>query len=182
MSKRLIDSEITRIVAVVGGLADVDKPSVAELEGAVDITCAVAYGSTFGLGASTVVTGKPSVCDASEPQNRGPANITGELTILREGDGDETATTSAYLAAAELLADPGTIFDLVRRGGVATAPASAKPQSEPFVAGDVVEVYRFENDYPQYRSANELGQDADFVVQLFSKGAFNHHATVVAGS
>lgn len=179
---RLADSNITKVVAVVGGVTDINNPTAEELNSAVDITCALVEGYTLGMTASDTRESRRSVCDTGNVANRGAANYEGSLEFFREGDPEATENESAYLRAAKLFSDADIVVDIVRRGGVPDAPESAKPQSEPFVEGDVVEIYGFVTDYPQTRTGQNANADATFTVPLFQQSRFNTRATVVAAS
>ncbi|KMY23318.1 Uncharacterised protein [Actinobaculum suis] len=180
MSSKLVNTDIVRIVAVVGGLRDQAKPTVSELEGAVDITCAIASGYTLGMNASETIQGTQTLCEKAASTRRGPANYAGEFTFVREGDRNAQDTTSAFLKAAKVFKDPDTRVDIVRRGGVATAPDSALPYTEKFAEGQTVEVFGFTTDYPQNRP-DQNGEDATYTVALLPTGQFEHAVKVTAG-
>lgn len=179
MSARLADSDITTLWVVPGGIADIDAgPTVAELESALEITCAVVEGYELGMQPSDNRDSQRSVCDKGNIVEFGAANYAGNLTFLREGDLEATENDSAYLRAAGYFNDRDKRFDLVRRGAVADAPESAKPHDSPAVADDVVEVYGFVTDYPQYRSGQNANSDSTFTVPLGQQSRFNTRAVV----
>ena len=178
MSARLADSDITKIVVILGGVADIENPTAEELNGGVDITCAIAEGYELGMTASDSRDSTRSICDKGNRTNFGAANYSGELTLLREGDADAVETESAYLRAAKFFTDRDIHFDLVRRGAVADSPESAKSHTEPFVAGDVVEIFGFVTDYPAYRTGSGANNDASFVQRLGQQSRFNTRAVV----
>ena len=177
---RLVDSDITKLTVIVGGVADLDKPTVTELAAGKDITCAVAYGYTLGMGQSATVQGALGLCDQKAATRRGDAVFNGDLTILRE-DGQEGNDT-AYANAAEVFADPDVTIDIVRRGGIAQYPEDALPDSTAYAAGQHVEIFRFTTDYPQYRTGQTKGEDATFQVQPLPSEQFRHEVEVVAGT
>ncbi|WP_058120547.1 hypothetical protein [Actinobaculum massiliense] len=179
MSSKLVNSDILRLVAVVGGLKDITKPTVDELENGVDFTCAVVTGYTLGMNASETVQGKQTLCEKAASTRRGAANYAGEFTLVREGDKDATETESAYLRAASIFKDPDIKVDIVRRGGVPEDPKSALPYTEKFKADQTVEVYQFTTDYPQNRP-DQNGEDAAYNVVLLPTGKFAHRAKVLA--
>lgn len=176
---RLVDSDITTLTAVVGGVADPDKPTVAELNAGKDITCAVAYGYTLGMTASATVEGTLGLCDQKAATRRGDAAFGADMTILRADK--EEGNESAYRAAAEIFADPDVTVDIIRRGGIADAPEDAVKNTTPYAAGQRVELYRFTTDYPHYRTGQAKGQDATFQVQPLPTEVFRHDVEVVAG-
>lgn len=175
---RLVDSDITDLTVIVGGVANPDKPTVTELNGGKDITCAVAYGYTLGMGASATVEGTQGLCDQKPPTRRGSAAFSADLTILRD-DGKE-GNDNAYAYAAEVFADPDVVVDIIRRGGIAAAPADAIANTEEYKAGQRIELYRFTTDYPQYRTGQQQGGDATFQVQPLPTEIFRHDVEVVA--
>lgn len=177
---RLVDSDITKLTVIVGGVADITKPKVAELNAGKDITCAVAYGYSLGMGASATVTGTLGLCDQKAPVRRGDAAVNCDLTILR--DDGQTGNESAYHHAAEVFAEPDVVLDIVRRGGIARYPEDALPDATPYAAGQHVEIYRMTTDFPQYRTGQEKGQDATFQVQPLPSEIFAHEVEVVAGT
>lgn len=179
MSARLADSDITTLWVVPGGIADIEAgPTITELTAALNITCAVVEGYELGMQPSDNRDSVRSVCDKGNIVEFGAANYAGNLTFLREGD--IAAVESAYLEAAGFFTDRNKRFDLVRRGGVADSPESAKPHDSAPVAGDVVEVYGFVTDYPQYRSGQNANSDATFTVPLGQQSRFNTHVEIVA--
>lgn len=180
-SARLADSRITKIVAVVGGLADKDNPTEDELAAGQDITCALVEGYTLGMTASDTRNTQRSVCDQGNRQDFGAANYAGDLTFFREGDKEASENESAFLRAAAVFAQPGVQVDIVRRGAVPDAPESVKPESEPFVEGDVVEVFGFVTDYPITRTGQDANSDATFQTVLGQQSRFNTRAVVVTG-
>lgn len=176
---RLVDSDITTLTVIVGGVADPDNPKVSELTAGKDITCAIAYGYTLGMTASATVEGKLGLCDQKAATRRGDAAFGADLTILRADD--KEGNDSAYIAAAEIFADPDVTIDIVRRGGIAAAPEDAVKNTTPYTAGQRVELYRFTTDFPQYRTGQEKGQDATFQVQPLATEVFRHDVAVIAG-
>lgn len=181
-SARLADSDITRIVAILGGVADIENPTVTELESGVDITCAIVEGYELGMTASDTRDSQRSICDTGNITEFGAANYAGNLTFLREGDATATENESAYLRAAEFFNDKDIRFDLVRRGGVADELDSIKSQTDPFVAGDVVEIYGFVTDHPQYRTGQNANSDATFTIPLGQQSRYNTRATVTTAA
>lgn len=179
MSARLADSSITTLWVVPGGIADIEAgPTAAELESALEITCAVVEGYELGMTASDTRDSTRSICDKGNVTNFGAANYAGNLTLLREGDKEATENESAYLRAANYFNDRDKHFDLVRRGGVPDSPESAKDHKEPPVEGDMVEVYGFVTDYPQYRTGANANADATFVQPLGQQSRFNTRVAV----
>lgn len=181
MSARLADSDITTLWVVPGGIADINAgPTIAELESALNITCAVVEGYELGMIASDARDSTRSVCDVGNRTDYGAANYAGNFTFLREGDAEATDNESAYLRAAGYFTDRNKNFDLVRRGGVADSPESAKPHDDPPVADDMVEVFGFVTDYPQYRSGQNANADATFTVPLGQQSRFNTRVAIQA--
>lgn len=179
-SARLVDSQITKVVAVVGGVSDINAPSAAELNAAPDITCALVEGYTLGMTASDTLNAQRGVCDRGNRTDYGAANYAGDMTFFREGDATADETVSAYMRAAAVFAERGIQVDIVRRGAVPDAPESIKPETEDFETGDVVEVYGFVTDYPITRSGQDSNAYATFQTVLGQQSRFNQRATVVA--
>lgn len=176
MSARLVDSDITKLVAVLGGVGNVNSPTITELNAAVaagDITCATVAGYTLGMTGSDTIDGK-SVCDKGNVTNFASANYAGELTFFLESEEDETAATSAYIRAAEFFTTRGIQFDLVRRIG--------KSHEEPFEVGDLVEVFGFVTDYPQYTSGADGNNYATFMQPLGQQSRFSDGKVAVVAA
>ncbi|MDY5159569.1 phage tail tube protein [Actinotignum urinale] len=173
MSRVMVNTDITKIAWLPGGFKDVEKPTMAELSKAVDITCAIVAGYTLGMEESDMVDGERYLCSKGKAKRRGAGNYNGEFTFGREADVSEIEQNSAFLRAAKAFAQPGVVGDIIRRGGVATDPASALPASEAFKAGQTIEIYRFETDYPQYKT-DQNDEDATFTNKLIPTGVFNH--------
>lgn len=180
MSARLADSDITKIVVILGGVEDIANPTLAELNAGVDITCAVVEGYELGMTASDARNSSRSVCDTGNITEFGSSNYAGNFTFLREGDKEATEQNSAYLRAANFFTDRDIRFDVVRRGGVPDALESVKSHKEEFVEGDVVEVYGFVTDHPQYRTGQDGNADATFTVPLGQQSRYNTRATLSA--
>ncbi|MFK5691279.1 hypothetical protein ACI3EY_16600 [Ornithinimicrobium sp. LYQ92] len=181
MSARLADSDITTLWVVPGGIADINAgPTVTELESALNITCAVVEGYELGMTASDARDSARSVCDQGNVTEFGAANYAGNLTFLREGDVEAVENDSAYLRAAGFFDDRNKRFDLVRRGAVPDSVESIKSHDEDAVEGDMVEVYGFVTDYPQYRSGQNANSDATFTVPLGQQSRFNTRVAVQA--
>lgn len=164
MSARLVDSDITTLVVVPGGVKDVNAPTVAEFEGGLEITCAVVAGYTLGMTDSNTIEGR-SVCDKGNTTDYGFANYEGNLQFFLEADAEETAETSAYRRAEEFFTTRGIQFDIIRRIG--------KPHDAPGVAGDKVEVFGFTTDYPQFTSGAEGDSYATFTQPLGQQSRFS---------
>lgn len=173
MSARLIDSDITKLTVVPGGVEDIKKPTVSELEGGIDITCAVVAGYTLGMTGSDTIDGK-SVCDKGNVTNYASANYEGELQFFLEAEEDADDKTSAYRRAEEFFTDRGIYFDLVRRIG--------KSHEDDITEDDEVEVYGFVTDYPQYTSGSGDNSYAMFTQPLGQQSRFSEgKVKVVAG-
>lgn len=179
MSRNMVNTDITKIVWIPGGVKDLTKPTLAELNKGVDITCAIVAGYTLGMEESEMVDGERYLCSKGVAKRRGAGNYNGEFTFGREADEDATEQNSAFLRAANAFANPGVVGDIIRRGGVATDPASALPATENFKVGQTIEIYRFETDYPQYKT-DQNDEDATFTNKLIPTGDFNHSVQIVA--
>ena len=90
----MVDSDVTKLVVVLGGIKDVNKPEKAEIAAGVDITCATVAGMTLGMIGSDTIDGK-SVCDKGNVVNYASANYEGELDFFTEADEDATAHLNA---------------------------------------------------------------------------------------
>ncbi|AIX99774.1 hypothetical protein ART_0176 [Arthrobacter sp. PAMC 25486] len=172
MSARLVDSDITLLIAVLGGVADISKPTVTELTAGVNITCAVVAGYDLGMDASEEITGK-GVCDKGKVVNFGDANYKGSLQFFLEAEDDATAATSAYIAAEEFFTTRGIKFDLFRRIG--------KASDVPITATDKVEGYGFVTDYPQFASGADASGYAMFTQPLAQQSRFTDGKVAVVG-
>lgn len=174
MSARLVDSDITKLVVVPGGVADVNKPTVTEFNEGIDITCAVVAGYTLGMTDSNTIEGR-SVCDKGNTTDYGSANYEGNLQFFLEADEDETAETSAYKRAADFFTTRGIQFDIIRRIG--------KPHDVDGSADDKVEVFGFTTDYPQFTSGAEGDAYATFTQPLGQQSRFSEgKVALVAGT
>jgi hypothetical protein len=170
MSVRLVDQNVTRLIAVVGGLADIHAATAAEINAGVNITCGMAKGYTLGMQESSSVSGNGGVCDEGNTEARGIPNYTGNLQLFVEKDA--TDADSPILRAYELFKDPGVIFDLVRLIG--------KPSTTPVTDGEEYEAYGFESDYIQKMSGTTDGGWLTWPFKLFPTGRFEHAGIVVA--
>lgn len=174
MTARMVDSDVTKLVVVLGGIVDVNAPTKTEIAGGVDITCATVAGMTLGMIGSDTIDGK-SVCDKGNVVNYASANYEGELDFFTEADEDATALESAYIRAAEFFTTRGIKFDLIRRIG--------KPSTVEIDTGDEVEVFGFVTDYPQFSSGSDGNNYLTFKQPLGQQSRFSEgKVKVVAGS
>lgn len=173
MSARLVDSDITKLIVVPGGVANINAPTVAELQGGIDITCAVVAGYTLGMTGSDTIDGK-SVCDKGNVTNFASANYAGELTFFVEADEDETPETSAYKRAADYFVTRDIQFDLFRRIGQSHDVAVKED--------DLVEGFGFVTDYPQYASGADGNNYATFMQPLGQQSRFSDGKVAVVAT
>lgn len=120
---------------------DLDEAlKVADLTGAIDISCMVALnGFTAGFTASDTMS-DPSVCESTNSQTRGASNFQVSIPVFWLLD----PTTGAYVAldnaAYEALKAAGTI--------AAIAVRRHKKAEMPWAVGDIYDIFVFETDEP----------------------------------
>lgn len=116
----------------VGGVADVDSPTPAEINAGVNVTDAIRIdGFDFGPEESDAVDDR-SFGDHASAQYSGFAQFGGSVPAYEPPVGD---TTSVAYQAKEIMGRPRNAFYWVER------IADGKTKSDPAAAGDIVSVY-----------------------------------------
>lgn len=120
------------------GFANYASPTVAELNAGLNLSKAIAWNNySFKTSASTT-TNDPSLADTANVTDRGAVQYGGTLALYYPGTG--TISTDSYALAYAALAQPRTIGYLVIRID------GAKPTTQAFASGDIVDVYLVETD------------------------------------
>ena len=174
MSFRLVDSDVTRLLAVVGGVPDIHHISEDDVDTAIDFTCGVVAGYSLGMQASDSITNVRGVCDRGNVVARGNANYQGSIQIFVEGDPEATAQDSPIIRAKNLFNTSGVIVDIIRLIG--------KPSGTPVTAGEEYEAYRFLTDYLQKQSGSGDSGYMVWQADLLQQGQFEDNGVIVAGS
>lgn len=146
-------------------IADPASPTVAELEAAIDLSCRVMK-SDFRASpvASETISGMNALCETSNASAPGQSNYEVSLTIFRWFDPADPGKMDALGDAAyQALKIKGTHCYFVKR-------ESGKDYSEPFAAGDEIEVYEVVTDNPQ--SPTDLGGYIRRTIPTFVQNAW----------
>lgn len=128
---RFVNSDTRKIVVLPKvGVANPAQPSAAELNGAVDITCALLATYTLGATASDTVS-EPSVCDTANANMPTRDNYAADLTLFRP----TAASNDVYSAAKTALAGKGSEVWIYER------ISDTKGAADAFANGDIVSGY-----------------------------------------
>lgn len=166
---RLVDQGVTRLTWVPGddGIADVNAPTVTELEAGVDLTCQMV--STYEVRADgSDTTSERAVCDTANVDTPTVANYMGRFELFRDWDSDAEEWTSDDVLEWLEYKQPGYF---VRRLGL--------PMTEAYAAGQQVEVYKFMPDHPQIQGGTGTGF-LKATVPMLQQGVFTLKAEVAA--
>jgi hypothetical protein len=166
---RMVDNGVTKLYWVEGDttITDVSAPTVAQLNGGVDITCITV--STYEVRAdASDTTNERAVCETANVVAPTIKNYMGNLVLFR------LINASTFVPETN---DPINVFEFgvvgwfVRRLGSAFDVAWA--------ANDQVEVYKFMSDVPQIQGGTGEGY-LKATVPLLQQGTFDIKAIVAA--
>lgn len=123
---------------------DPAHPTAVEINGALDITCSIAWdGWSFGAQASNQIN-DPAMCDVGTVQTRGLAQFGGNISFFYPYD--YTDTTSPYLDTFLAFEDQWTEgYVIIRADGKKTTGGSPDTD-KPAVTGDIVAIYHVLSD------------------------------------
>lgn len=123
---------------------DPANPTVAELNAALNVTCAIAWdGYSFGSQASTQ-TSDPSWCDVGNTQTRGFAQFGGSISFFYPSN--YTDLTDVYVQTFLALEEPLTVGYLIIRVDGKKTTGGSPDVDKPAVAGDLVRIYKVMSD------------------------------------
>lgn len=132
--------------APLGYAAIPSKPTVAELNAALDITCDVAWdGYSFGTQASNQVS-DPSMCDVGNTQTRGFAQFGGSISFFLPDSYFPVDATNDTQNTFYALEESGAIGYLIIRVDGKKTTAGVGDQFKEAVAGDFVAIYKVQSD------------------------------------
>lgn len=140
--KTLADGRIR--LAFVPALVDMKKPTVAELEAAIDLSCRVLK-SDFRASpaASETIEGMAALCETANAAAPGQSNFEATMTIFRWYDAANLGKHDKVGDAAyQALKTKGTHGYLIKR-------ETGKAYDEEWAEGDEVEVFEIVTDSPQ---------------------------------
>lgn len=166
---RMVDNGATKLYWVEGdtGITDVSAPTVAQLNGGVDVTCIMV--STYEVRAdASDTTNERAVCETANVVAPTIKNYMGNLVLFR------LINATTFVPETN---DPINVFEFgavgwfVRRLGAAYDVAWA--------ANDQVEVYKFMSDVPQIQGGTGEGY-LKATVPLLQQGTFDIKAIVAA--
>lgn len=139
-------------------IADPAKPTVAELNAGINISCAIQTGYTLGFTDSDTDDSK-TICDEGNVQNRGFANYEASLTAFR--DPIDVTNTTVFTTFRDLFKDGRVEGYLVSRQG--------KKAAMPYVAEDYISIFKVTSDYMQ-ESGGESGGPVTVTVPFGQQG------------
>lgn len=166
MPRRVIDQGVSRWAWAVT-LADPSAPSTVELEAAVDLSCLAVTGSSEVRADASDTVSEKAICETANADTPTASNYIGNLVLFRQWDdltGDWDAT------------DPRVVFPragifgfVVIRDGFAT--------DEDWENGQLVQVYKFVTDNPQFSGGSGEGNQK-LTVPLLKQGVMHLDAVV----
>lgn len=172
MPKKMMSPNTTLVWVDEDAVVNPHAPTVAELNGGVNFSCAVVRGYTLNPQASDT-DGTASICDEGNVETPTYANYEGSITLFHESDDKDT--TSVFLIATELFEKKGARGYIYRRIGFKS--------NIPFAAGQKVEGFFFENDHPQTVDGGDNGGPIQMTVPFLQQGDYVPYGTlVVAGT
>lgn len=126
--------------------ADPSKPTVAELNAGINISCAIQTGYTLNFTDSDTDDSK-TICDEGNVQNRGFANYEANLTAFR--DPIDAVKTSVFTTFRDLFKDGRVEGYLVSRQGKKAAVA--------YSVEDYISIFKVTSDYMQEQGGDGGG-------------------------
>lgn len=159
MPQKMMSPNTTIVWVPISGVIDPLNPTAPELTAGVNISCAIVRGYTLNPTASDT-DATASICDEGNVENRTYANYEGNVTFFRDANIQDNV--SVYNKAWALFRRAGARGYLYRRVG--------KKSSLAFVAGDEVEGFLFESDWPQTIDGGDSGGPIQFTVPFLPQG------------
>jgi hypothetical protein len=169
MPKRLRDGNI-KLAFLADDPANFHQPTVAELNGGVDLSCATLSDYTLGPTGSDTVNEK-AVCDEGNVNALGASNYQASQTYFRYLDESTFASDPADDLPWITFTDKGLHGWLVERSGKSSAAAWA--------AGDVVRIFEVITDDPQDQNG-VTGGYLKFIQPFSVQGGVDLRAVVAA--
>lgn len=150
-------------------IANVDAPTVEELNAGENITCAITS-SDYTLGWTDRDTDdSKSLCDDSNVENPVYKNYEADLTFFRDANLDNNE--SVYNLAYDLFKTPLQQGYLVERVG--------RPNDEPYVDGDEVSIFQVLSGDP--RTMHEDGVPVRMQLRFYMQGRSSNGIVTVGG-
>lgn len=179
MPRRIKDLKRTRIDVYVDDtdgtpqIADVDNPTVAELNGGKNLSQYLLSTTVLGTTASDT-TKERDITAAGNAESPTIGNYQGNFVLFRDG-GEDAQGKFAFSEddLLELFPEAGVSFTAVKR----TGPVWTKD----YAAGDKVEVYRFQSDNPMQSGGTQDGM-LKLTVPGLPQGDFSPNSTVLAAA
>lgn len=166
MPTKMLNPNTTIVVVDAEDILDPYEPEAADLNGGLNISCAITRGYTLNPTDSDT-DDTASICDTGNVQNRLYDNYEGELTMFR--DGNISDNLSVYNQAFQRFLEPDERVFVYRRVG--------KKSTLPFVDGDLVEGFLFTNDRTRSVDGGDAGP-IQFTVPLLSQGTYTGYVYV----
>lgn len=127
------------------GFVDPAAPTLAELNGGTNISCAIVTGYTLGFTDSDTDDSK-TICDEGNRQNRGFANYEATLNFFRDAIGD---APTVFSEARDIFKDGRVTGWLAVRHG--------KKSTVAYEAGDVYSLFKVTSEFERVISADGGG-------------------------
>lgn len=120
------------------------KPTAAEINASVNVTCSVAWANfAFGNQASNLIS-DPAMCDVGNVQTRGFAQFGGTISFFYPYN--YTDTSNGHLTTFLALDDQYTLGYLIIRVDGKKTTAGVADKDKPAVTGDFVSIYKVISD------------------------------------
>lgn len=143
------------------GFADPSKPTLAELNAGINLSCAIATGYTLNFTDSDTDDSK-TICDEANVQNRGFSNYEASLTFYRAPIGATDLESQTFEVAYDLFkGNKRELGWLVSRQGYKSDVS--------FAANQPFSIFKVMNDYGQDVSG-EGGAPIQFTVPFLQQG------------
>lgn len=169
-------ADANRKLVYVPTLADYHKPTIAELEAGIDISCLVTA-ADFSLGS----TGDddiddPALCASSNSTAPGRSNYEASMNFFRLKDQQDDKPWKTFTRKGL----PGYLVQRIGRGAKPVEDESVKPFEQPWAEGDEVQVYQVMTSTPQILSP-ESGGFEKFAMNFRVQDQVDERAKVSAG-
>lgn len=166
MPRRVIDQGVSRWAWAVD-LADPAAPTSTELEEAVDLSCLAVTGSSEVRADASDTVSEKAICETANADTPTAANYIGNLVLFRMWD-DETDDWDAT--------DPRVVFPTSGIHGFVVI-RDGLPTEDDWDAGQLVQVYKFVTDNPQFSGGSGEGNQK-LTVPLLKQGVMHLDAVV----
>lgn len=171
MPQKMMSPKSTIVWTDEDAVVDPFKPTVTEMNAAINISCAIVRGYTLNPTASDT-DATASICDEGNVETPTYDNYEASLTFFHESDDEDT--TSVFKIATDLFKKKGARGHLWRRIG--------KKSKELFVAGDEVEGFFVQSDNPQTIDGGDSGGPIQMTVPFLQQGQYIPLGTLVVAA